>query len=71
MKCAILYGSPVKLTNAHKPVHTRGNPKPPHGAKPQPAYYVRMKIINDDIVGALNKAKPLHGETVLNTVELD
>lgn len=70
MKTAILYGSRVKLTNAHKPVHTVGNPNPPRGAEKQPAYFVRMKVTPWDLDEALLKAKPMVGETVLNTVEL-
>lgn len=60
MKSAILYGSPTKLTNAHKKVS--GNKQPP--------YFVRMDTINCDFESALSKATPLDGETVLNTVPL-
>lgn len=70
MKSIILYGSPTKLTNAHKPVHTVGNPNPPNGGKAQPAYYVRMEVVNFHFEEALDKAKPTPGEIVLNTVPI-
>ncbi len=70
MRSAIFYGSPTKLTNAHKPVHHLSNPHPPNGGKAQTEYYVRMDTFNGDCVGALEKAKPMDGETVLNTVDL-
>ncbi len=60
MKSAILYGCPTKLSNAHKKVS--GNK--------QPDFFVRMDTIEGDCSSALSKAKPMHGETVLNTVEL-
>lgn len=61
MTAAILYGSPTKLSNAHFPV---GNM---HGQN----YYVRMVIAKGfDCEGLLKHAKPLEGETVLNTVDL-
>lgn len=69
MKTAILYGSSCKLTKAHKPVHNHGNP--PKGAQKQPPYFVRMKVLEcGDLLDALNKAKPMPGETVLNTVHV-
>ena len=68
MKSAIFYGSPTKLTNAHKPVFTPT--KPPHGAERQPEYYVRMKVVNGDELHALDKAKPMTGEILLNSVLL-
>ncbi len=64
MKVAILYGSQHKLTNAHKPIH----------CNKQPAYYVRMQIVNTDLpsalMDALDAAKPREHETVLNTVRV-
>lgn len=70
MKSAIFYGSKTKLTNAHKPVHTVGNPNPPNGAKGQPEYFVRMQTVYGDDSTALIQARPMPGETVLNSVEL-
>lgn len=61
MKSIVLYGSSTKLTKAHKRVH---------GMKQHP-YYVRMKEVDGDMGNALSKAKPLFGETVLNTVPID
>lgn len=63
MKSAILYGSRVKLTGAHKPVFTPRNGK-------RAEYYVRVKVVDLDINEALLKARPMVGETVLNTVPL-
>lgn len=65
----ILYGSPTKLSNAHKPVRNHGIPC--NGGKQQPEYFVRMKCVGE--VGdleALDMARPMKGETVLNTIEL-
>lgn len=64
-KSLILYGSPTKLTNAHKPV-TVGT-VPPRG-QPQPPYFVRAETFNGDIEVALDNAKPMEGEILLNTV---
>lgn len=63
MKSLILYGSQVKLTNAHKLVTGNGGYK-------QPAYYVRADVFNGDHSEALDKAMPLVGEVVLNTVPI-
>lgn len=68
MKSLILYGSPTKLTNAHKPV-TVGT-VPPRG-QPQIPYFVRADTFNGDIDSALEHAKPMEGETVLNTVPVN
>lgn len=69
MNAAIFYGSKVKLTNAHKPVHN--NSQPPNGTK-QPEYFVRMKMMAGcDALTALNRAKPLEGELLLNTCEFE
>lgn len=70
MQSLILYGSPKKLTNAHKLVSHIGNAIPPNGAKAQPEYYVRMKVLNCGFEDALFHAKPMEGETVLNTVPM-
>jgi len=64
MKSLIFYGSRVKLTNAHKPVHH-------HGADKQPEYFVRIKVYRGDCCKALDQAKPAVGEIVLNTVEIE
>lgn len=58
MKTLILYGSPTKLTKAHKLVSGRN----------QPRYYVRMRTSKHDLTQALTDARPQIGETVLNTV---
>lgn len=60
MKSIILYGSPKKLTNAHKPVQT----------EPQVEYYVRMKVIDGDVDQAMRLAGAFiqPGEIFLNTV---
>jgi hypothetical protein len=63
MKSLILYGSPKKLTNAHKLVTV-------HTTFKQPEYYVRADLFHGGIDAALEKAKPMTGETVLNTVEI-
>lgn len=66
MKSAILYGSPLKLTKAHKPVHNHGD----IGGNRQPEYFVRMDTVEGDVALAFDKAKPMTGETVLNTVPI-
>jgi len=62
MKSVILYGSPVKSSRHHYPVH----------AYNQPEFFVRMKVVDGDALTALDLAgKDIReGETVLNTVEL-
>ena len=66
MKSLIFYGSPRKLSNAHKPVTiTR-----PGTMYHQPEYYVRADLVDGDCESALDKAKPMEGETVLNTVDV-
>jgi len=62
VRSLILYGSKVKLTNSHKLVT---------GWRNQPDYYVRVDTFNGDYPEALDKAKPMEGETVLNTVPLE
>ena len=60
MKTAIIYGAPTALTPQHKAVN--------RGAT---AYFVRMEVCDEeDCLRALDKARPLEGETVLNSVEL-
>jgi hypothetical protein len=70
MKSLIFYGSRVKLTNAHKPVHHHGGPMA-KGAEKQPEYFVRIKVYRGDCCKALDQAKPAVGEIVLNTVEIE
>jgi len=60
MKTLILYGSKEKLANSHKKVT----------GKHQPEYFVRADLSHEDISGALDHAKPMRGEVVLNTVEV-
>lgn len=67
MKSLILYGSRVKLTNAHKLVTTQVNSPLETN---QPKYYVRAKVFNGDADTALLRSKPAVGETVLNTIEI-
>lgn len=71
IRSLILFGSPTKLTNAHKLV--TGGPKPPHGAKAQPPYFVRASVFNGDFEEALSAAgkRILKGETILNTVPVE
>jgi hypothetical protein len=61
MKSLILYGSQIKLTNAHKLVT---------GFTGQPDYFVRATVTTDDISTALDCARPMVGEVVLNTVSI-
>jgi hypothetical protein len=68
VKSLIVYGSPTKLSNAHKPVHTAS--QPPKGGEKQPEYYVRIKVFNGPIEAALFSATPQPGETLLNTVPI-
>jgi len=65
MKSLILYGSPVKLSNAHHLV--THDTKSKFGKTPR--YYVRCNVCTLNLVSALDHVKPLPGETVLNTVE--
>lgn len=65
MKSLILYGSATKLSKAHYRVTRHGSNR-----FPTPLYFVRAQVFNGDVEAALSKAKPLPGETVLNTVEL-
>lgn len=72
MRIAILYGSPTKLTNAHKLVSHIAGPMG-HRAKKQPEYFIRMETMEmdyDDLSRSLELAKPMAGEIVLNTVPL-
>lgn len=62
MRTATLYGSRVKLTNAHKRVNHNGK---------QPPYFVRMTVRRMSLYEALEKAKPMLGEVVLNTVAIE
>lgn len=59
MKSIILYGSHIKLTIAHRLVT---------GFFGQPNYFVRAALFNGDICKALDNARPMPDETVLNTV---
>lgn len=61
MKSLVLYGSTMPLTNAHIRVTPFFQ---------QSLYYVRVETFNGDMQEALQKAKPMLGETVLNTVEI-
>lgn len=60
-KSLILYGAEQPLTNSHKLVT---------GWRNQPEYYVRAETFNGDCREALDKSKPMEGETVLNTVDI-
>jgi hypothetical protein len=61
MKSLIFYASPHKLTNAHKLVTVNK----------QPEYYVRVDTFNGDCVQAMEKARCMDGETMLNTVNVE
>lgn len=58
MKSLILYSALIKLSTDHHPLET------PHG-KP---IYIRMEEVPMGIAEALDTARPLEGETVLNTI---
>jgi hypothetical protein len=58
IKSFILYSSTEKLSNAHRLVTGKGQPK----------IYVRAKVVKGDIGEALASARPLKGETVLNSI---
>lgn len=60
-KTLILYGSPKQYSNAHRPVN-------PYGGERK--YFVRVEYSPYDLGEALAHAKPIAGETVLNTVEI-
>lgn len=57
----ILYGSDKQYSAGHKRVHSSG----------QPPYFVRMEVHPGTLDQALAEAKPIRGETVLNTIETD
>jgi hypothetical protein len=61
MKALILYGSSKKLTNAHKLVTGRLQPK----------FYVRAKIVSGDCDAAMAKVKCMPGENLLNTQDIE
>jgi len=81
MKIAILYGSPKKLTNAHKNVCFHETQRNKFGC--QPPYYVRMKVVNWKVrakrfqgefglAEAMDSAPmPMEGETLLNAVYVE
>jgi len=57
----ILYGSPKQYSAGHRPVTWAQRPK----------YYVRVERSPFGLDEALARAKPIEGETVLNTVEVE
>lgn len=61
MNTLIIYGATEKLTPAHQLVF---------GLQGHKQYWIRIIPTKDDIDLALDRAKPLSGETVLNTVSL-
>ena len=61
IKSLIIYGSKVRLSNAHKLVTVWK----------QPPYYVRVDSSPLSFGEALNKCKPQAGEVVLNTIPLE
>lgn len=69
MKSLILYGSPKKLSKAHKLVTV------PDVTFPQPEYYVRAHLVGVGIDRALEVAHKdgwiQKGEIVLNTVPIE
>ena len=56
---AVLYSAKTKLSPAHQFVSCGRSGE----------LWIRVETTNDDIDTALTKAKPMEGETVLNTVE--
>lgn len=65
MKSLILYGCSQKLSKGHFRVTRHGNNR-----FPTVPYFVRAQVFNGDVEAALEKAKPLPEETVLNTVQI-
>jgi hypothetical protein len=63
MKAAILYGCRRQISPLHRPVHLPGGGE----------YFVRADVVDwrEDIGALLEQAKPVAGETVLNTVWVD
>lgn len=59
MKSAVFYAARTKLTRKHNQ----------HGRQDN-AVYVRMEVVNQDYPEAIEKAKPMDGETVLNSIPL-
>jgi hypothetical protein len=58
--CALFYFAETKLTESHQPVKlTRGR-----------TVYIRAYERAEDASSALEKATPMEGETLLNTVDL-
>lgn len=62
MKALILYGSYTRLTHSHKLVTHPKN---------RVEFYVRSELFDGGYPEALDKAKPLEGEIVLNTVPIN
>jgi hypothetical protein len=67
MKSLIFYGSHEKLTRQHIQVSGRGTA----GGYKQATYFIRVDTMDGDCVEALDNAKPMEGETVLNTVTIN
>jgi hypothetical protein len=65
VKALILYGSQEKLTRMHVQVAGHGSV----GGHWQKPYFVRTDTFNGNCVDALEKASPMQGETVLNTID--
>lgn len=59
---AILYAAKSKLTEKHCVVFVPD--------RTWPIVYIRMEVLKASLVDALAMAKPMEGETVLNTIEL-
>lgn len=60
-KSLILYGSPIKKGRSHRLVTHR---------RYQPEYYVRTVVVPGTCEDAFDRARPLEGEVVLNTVPI-
>ena len=70
MRSAIIYSAQTPITPMHRilqPTERIGDRIAPREGK---KLWVRMEIVNADRLHALDQARPMRGETVLNSVEL-
>jgi hypothetical protein len=74
MKTGVLYGSYVQLTPLHRIVQGTRRAKTASGLEPDsegnPNFFIRMDIVNDDVGPALDRARPMKGEFVINSIPL-
>jgi hypothetical protein len=70
MKSAIIYSAQTPITPMHRilqPTERFGDMITP---REDTELWVRMQLVNADALHALDRAHPMPGETVLNSVEL-